>query len=105
MHAGRAGACYNLGGGVTATVNEVLHLLERATGKRARIRYSGRQAGDAAHTSADTTAARRELGFSPVVPLAEGLKREVEWLAALPVASQSGGAPPSPAQVPTAGVV
>lgn len=78
---GRPGACYNLGGGVHATVNKVLRLLASITGERAQISYIARQLGDAAHTSADTTAAREELRFTPTVTLAEGLSREVDWLA------------------------
>jgi nucleoside-diphosphate-sugar epimerase len=83
MHHGYSGACYNLGGGVHVTVNEVLRLLEQITGKRGRIHYSSHQLGDATHTYADTTAARRELGFEPGVSLADGLQKEVSWLAEL----------------------
>lgn len=78
---GQPGACYNLGGGVHATVNEVLHLLEAITGEQTRISYVSRQPGDAAHTSADTTAAREQLRFTPSVTLTEGLQQEVNWLA------------------------
>jgi nucleoside-diphosphate-sugar epimerase len=34
-------------------------------------------------TFADTAAARRDLGFRPTVPLAEGLAREWEWIRGL----------------------
>lgn len=80
MHNGRPGERYNIGDGNHATVNEVLRLLERLIGEQARVSYIGRQLGDAAHTSADTTAARAELGFMPHVTLAEGLGHEVDWL-------------------------
>lgn len=80
MHKGQPGSVYNLGGGNHATVNEVLRLLESITGEQARISYISRQLGDAAHTAADTTAARSELGFEPRFPLVEGLRREVDWL-------------------------
>ncbi len=83
MHNGRSGACYNLGGGGRVTVNEVIGMLEQITGKRAQVIYQSRQLGDAAHTSADTTAARAELGFSPAFTLADGLRLETEWLAEL----------------------
>ena len=88
MHRGRDGACYNLGGGTRVTVNEVLRLLEEITGKRANVNYQSRQYGDARHTSADTTAARSELGFSPCFTLEEGLRKEVEWLGELLTVTQ-----------------
>jgi nucleoside-diphosphate-sugar epimerase len=83
MHHGRPGACYNLGGGTRVTVNEVLRLLEQIIGKPARVVYQSRQFGDAAHTAADTTAARSELGFAPRYSLTDGLRREADWLAEL----------------------
>ena len=83
MHHGRPGTCYNLGGGVRVTVNEVLHMLEQITGKRTRVDYYFRQLGDAAHTAADTTRARAELGFAPTFTLPDGLYMEVNWLTEL----------------------
>lgn len=83
MQGGRAGLSYNLGGGVHVTVNEVLSMLEEITGRHANIRYLPRQVGDAAHTVADTTAARVELGFEPTCGLEDGLRRQVDWLSEL----------------------
>ncbi len=83
MQYGHPGACYNLGGGVQATINEVLDLLKLITGKQGQVRYYSRQFGDAAHTAADTKAARTELGFNPAVTLVDGLRKEVSWMAGL----------------------
>lgn len=80
IYHGRPGASYNLGGGVHATVNEVLALLERLTGKQAHIYYHPPQHGDAVHTAADTTAARMDLGFEPRFTLEDGLRQEVNWI-------------------------
>jgi len=80
MHNGQPGSVYNLGGGNHATVNNVLRLLESIIGEQARISYISRQPGDAAHTAADSTSARAELGFEPRFSLVEGLHREVDWL-------------------------
>jgi UDP-glucose 4-epimerase len=41
------------------------------------------QKGDMRDTFADTTAARRDLGFRSTVPLREGLAREWEWIRGL----------------------
>ena len=70
MHHGRPGACYNLGGGTRVTVNEVLRLLEHIIGKPARIVYQSRQFGDAAHTAADTNAARSACSRPRLVTIA-----------------------------------
>jgi nucleoside-diphosphate-sugar epimerase len=80
MRQGVPGACYNLGGGVQVTVKEVVDLLEQLTGKRAWMHHHPRQRGDAAHTAADTTAARTDLGFAPAWTLSDGLHMEVVWL-------------------------
>lgn len=77
------GLVCNIGGGSRARVNDVLKLLQDIIGKELNIVYSGRQAGDAKHTSADTTLARQNLGFNPRVALADGLKEEVLWLSSV----------------------
>lgn len=76
---GKPGAVYNIGGGIQATVNEVLDIIGRSIGKL-NLNYRERQVGDAKHTSADTTLARKELGFAPKVGLQEGIEREIAWL-------------------------
>jgi len=75
------GRVYNLGGGSRVTVNELVKLLERITGRSARLRYSPEQPGEARHTFADCTAARSDLGFAPRSSLEDGLRAEAEWIA------------------------
>lgn len=70
---------YNIGGGTHATVNHVLNILEKMMGTLNVDRHP-KQVGDARKTSADTTKARKELGFAPKVDLTKGLERELEWL-------------------------
>jgi UDP-glucose 4-epimerase len=76
---GQPGTVFNLGGGTQATVNGVLTIVERIVGPL-RVRRQERQAGDARHTSADTSAARDALGFVPEVGLETGIAAEAEWL-------------------------
>jgi UDP-glucose 4-epimerase len=76
---GPSGSVFNVGGGVQATVNEVLAIIESLVGPLTINRLE-RQAGDARHTSADTTKAREILGFNPQVKLKEGIAQEAEWL-------------------------
>jgi UDP-glucose 4-epimerase len=70
---------YNVGGGSRVTVNHVIGLLERITGKRARIVSRPPQPGDARDTYADCSAARADLGYQPAVALDAGLEALVRW--------------------------
>jgi UDP-glucose 4-epimerase len=76
---GGAGRVYNVGGGSRVTVNHVIGLLERITGKRARIVRRPAQPGDARDTFADCSAARGDLGYRPAVALEAGLDALVRW--------------------------
>ena len=73
------GEIYNVGGGETATVWQILQKLEALVGRRASIRHEPARPGDQRSTSADTSKLRRDLGWRPRVPLDEGLARQVEW--------------------------
>ena len=76
---GGVGRVYNVGGGSRVTVNHVIGLLERITGKRARIVRRAAQPGDARDTFADCSAARADLGYQPAVALDAGLEALVRW--------------------------
>jgi nucleoside-diphosphate-sugar epimerase len=75
-----AGRVFNVGGGSRTTVNEVITTIGGLLGREPRVKRLDVQKGDVRHTSADTSAARDELGFRPRVDVREGLRREVEWL-------------------------
>jgi UDP-glucose 4-epimerase len=75
------GTVYNIGGGERASVNRVVEILEEVSGRKANRQYVGRQAGDVRHTWADVSRAKRELGFSPKVGLADGIRKQYEWQA------------------------
>lgn len=73
----------NLGAGRTVTVLDVVEILERALGRRARIEWLPRQTGDVSRTWADIGAARQLLGYEPRTSLEDGVGRFVEWLEAV----------------------
>jgi nucleoside-diphosphate-sugar epimerase len=73
------GEIYNVGGGETADVWEILGKLERITGLHAVVRREPARPGDQRVTVADTTKLFRHLGWQPRVGLDEGLARQVEW--------------------------
>lgn len=77
---GRPGCVYNVGGGERVSVNQVLEMVEQVTGRKPQAVREAAQKGDVRDTSADTSAARRDLNFRSTVPLREGLAREWAWI-------------------------
>jgi UDP-glucose-4-epimerase GalE len=63
---GSSGGVFNLGSGRGYSVKEVLHAIECETGERLLGVMGPRRSGDPAVLVADSTRARRELGFDPV---------------------------------------
>jgi len=77
---GRPGSVYNIGGGSRVTLNHVLDLIRKVTGQPIAVQREPEQKGDMRHTYADTSAARRDLDFSPRVTLENGLDQQYRWL-------------------------
>ena len=77
---GEPGSVYNIGGGAQVSINRVLELMAACTGTRPRIDRHPVQKGDVPDTYADTTAARRALGFAPTVSLESGIEAEYQWI-------------------------
>ncbi len=80
---GRPGGIYNIGGGSRVTINQVLAMIARVTGRPLDIRRLPAEKGDMRDTFADSSRAQADLGFSPSHSLEDGLKAECQWLAAL----------------------
>jgi nucleoside-diphosphate-sugar epimerase len=74
-----AGEVYNVGGGETANVWEILAKLESLLGCRATVRREPARPGDQRFTGADASKLTRHLGWRPRVGLDEGLARQVAW--------------------------
>ena len=81
---GVPGRVYNVGGGSRVSMNHVLGILEGIAGYPLKVRREGPQKGDMRDTYADTSLARRDLGFAPKVPLEEGIQAEYRWLSSSP---------------------
>jgi len=80
---GIPGRVYNIGGGSRASINQVIEMIARVSGRRPLITLDPAQKGDMRHTYADTSLARTDLGFEPAVGLEEGLAAEHQWLAGI----------------------
>jgi UDP-glucose 4-epimerase len=80
---GVPGRVYNIGGGSRVSINGVLRIVERCAGRPLDIRREPAQKGDMRDTYADTTLARRDLGFAPKTALEDGIAAECRWLESL----------------------
>lgn len=79
-HSGEGFRVYNIGGAKSICLEEVIDVIERITRKKSKIIYRPEQAGDVRHTAADTSKAKKELGYAPEVTLEEGIRRYMKWL-------------------------
>ena len=70
---------YNVGGGETASVWDIIGKLERILGTRAAVRREAARPGDQRFTAADAGKLTRHTGWTPVVGLDEGLARQAAW--------------------------
>jgi GDP-L-fucose synthase len=69
----------NLGGDEEVAIKDLARLVVEACGRSVEIRFDASRPGGHPRRLADTTKARRTIGFSPTVPLRDGLRRTVDW--------------------------
>ena len=70
---------YNLGNNKPESLLKLLKLLEKFTGKQAKIKKTGMQLGDVRHTYADIKESKKDFNFCPKVKIDEGLAEFVNW--------------------------
>jgi nucleoside-diphosphate-sugar epimerase len=87
----QSGLVMNLGGGSRVSLMDALRTLEEATGMPVKTRMQPPEAGDVRHTWADVSLARENLSFAPKTSLKTGLRREYEWLCAIPAHAGEAG--------------
>lgn len=76
-----SGRAYNIAGSRSCTLLELLEELSAILGVTVEPEHTAPRAGDIRHSSADLTAAARDLSWQPKVDLPEGLRRTVDWFA------------------------
>jgi UDP-glucuronate 4-epimerase len=74
----------NLGGAETTRLTDLVHWIADELAVAPRIEYLPDQPGDVPITYADVSKAHQLLGYSPKVPIREGLKRFVAWYTSQP---------------------
>jgi nucleoside-diphosphate-sugar epimerase len=73
------GHVINVGIGERVTLNQLLAELQKIIGSNLTASYKETRAGDVRHSLAAISRAGSLIGYRPLVGLAEGLKRTVEW--------------------------
>ncbi|MGH9563267.1 MAG: NAD-dependent epimerase/dehydratase family protein, partial [Terracidiphilus sp.] len=74
-----SGRVFNGGTGARISLNQVLRLLEKISGKKIHAKYDSPREGDIRDSQADISLARKVLGYEPRVHFEEGLGRTWEW--------------------------
>ncbi len=69
----------NIGGGRPEKLMDMISVLAEACGREAKLIMKPKQPGDVTVTCADTTALKALTGYTPVVPITEGLPKFVAW--------------------------
>ena len=77
------GEIFNLGGGSKVSLLAAIQLVEKVSGRKAKLKRFDRQLGDVRHTCARLDQARSKLGYSPKVGLEQGLAAEWQWVCSL----------------------
>jgi nucleoside-diphosphate-sugar epimerase len=78
-----SGDVFNLGGGGEITLLKAIAMVEKISGRKAKLKRFDRQKGDVRRTRASLDLARKKLGYKPSILLEEGLTRQWEWISAL----------------------
>ena len=74
-----AGEVVNIACGEAITVNAIIALINRIVDRNVKPVYSPARAGDVKHSLADITAARRLIGYEPVLSFEQGLRQAIDW--------------------------
>jgi UDP-glucose 4-epimerase len=74
-----SGKSYNVGCGSRTSLLEIIASLEGLLGRTLTAKHSPTRVGDVPHTLADISAAKRDMGYEPVVAFDEGLRRTVDY--------------------------
>jgi nucleoside-diphosphate-sugar epimerase len=73
------GRTFNIGTGHAISLNQVLQMLQKASGKTLDTKYEPAREADIRDSVADIRLAKEFLGYEPVVLFEEGLERTYAW--------------------------
>jgi nucleoside-diphosphate-sugar epimerase len=85
------GEVLNVAGGSRIELRAAIELLERLTGRPARLETATGAPGEMPHTYGDVARAADLLGWSPKTSLADGLREEIAWVERMEAAGALDG--------------
>src|SRR5690242_20275957 len=74
-----SGRTFNIGTGQAVSLNQVLQMLQKASGKTLETKYEPPREGDIRDSLADIRLAKEFLGYEPTVLFEDGLERTFAW--------------------------
>lgn len=74
-----SGRTFNIGTGQAVSLNQVLQMLQKVSGKSLETKYEPSREGDIRDSLADINLAKEFLGYEPTVLFEEGLERTYAW--------------------------
>jgi nucleoside-diphosphate-sugar epimerase len=74
-----AGEVVNIACGEVITVNAIIKMINELVGKSVKPIYVPSRKGDVKHSLADIAAAKKLIGYKPVIGFKEGLEKAIEW--------------------------
>ena len=77
---GADGGVFNVGTGVETSVLELWQACTEAAGVEAAVGHDDPRLGELRRSCLDNARAERELGWTPEIPLRDGLRRTWEWI-------------------------
>ena len=69
----------NIGGGAPVTLNEMIEIIEKVLGRKAKINRLPMQPGDVDKTVSDISKAKTLLGYKPQTTFEQGIKKFIDW--------------------------
>lgn len=76
---GAAGQVINVATGTTVSLNGLLAILNQIVGSKVEPYFEPARVGDVKDSLADIAKAETILGYTPAIPLEEGLRRTIDW--------------------------
>ena len=70
---------FNLGNNKSEDLMDVIAIIEKLLGKKAKINFKGMQPGDVKKTFADIEYSRKSLGYSPATSISKGIPNFISW--------------------------
>ncbi len=70
---------FNLGNSKTENLMDVVNIIEKNIGKKAKIDYLPMQPGDVPMSFADIDKSKKKLGFDPKIDIDTGIEKFISW--------------------------